>query len=182
MEKRPALNTIKIAVTGPESSGKSELAARLAATLNAALVREYAREYLDALGRQYAESDLTEIALGQINLEDQALRLKPEIMVCDTELTVIRIWALHKYGRSPAIVEGEIDSRSYDLYLLCNNDIPWEADPQRENPGLRDYFFEWYHREMTDRKLAFTIVRGCGEERFLSAYQAVKELLNQKLR
>ena len=55
-----------ITIVGPESSGKTTLARQLAADLGCPWVPEYAREYLDGLGRTYEEDDLQIIARGQL--------------------------------------------------------------------------------------------------------------------
>lgn len=61
-----------ITIVGPESSGKTTLARKLAAYLGCPWVPEYAREYLEGLGRRYEEADLKEIAAGQLEAISRA--------------------------------------------------------------------------------------------------------------
>jgi nicotinamide riboside kinase len=74
----------------------------------------------------------------------------------------------------PAWLEEEIAKRTYDLYLLCNIDIPWEYDPQREHPGLRKHFFDLYKKELIRRNFNYTIVSGDKENRFEIARKAIE--------
>ena len=60
---------IRIAITGPESTGKSTLARQLAEHYQTTWVPEFARVYLDQLGRPYEEGDLVSIAKGQLQAE-----------------------------------------------------------------------------------------------------------------
>jgi len=60
----------KIAVIGPESTGKSTICKQLAAHYNTLWCPEYAREYLVKNGTAYTYEDLLEIAKGQLSLED----------------------------------------------------------------------------------------------------------------
>ena len=58
----------KIAITGPESTGKSTLAEKLARHFNIGFIPEYSRTYLENFEGQYTENDVVEIAKGQYNL------------------------------------------------------------------------------------------------------------------
>ena len=53
---------IKVAIVGPESSGKTFLAEKLAAHYNCLWVPEYAREYLERLNAPYIQDDVEYIA------------------------------------------------------------------------------------------------------------------------
>ena len=60
---------IKIAIIGPESTGKTELARQLAEYFKAPWVPEYAREYVENLKVPYTYEDVCNIALKQIEEE-----------------------------------------------------------------------------------------------------------------
>jgi len=170
---------IRIAVTGPESTGKSQLSRELAAHYNTVFVPEYAREYIDQLHREYNFEDLDIIAKGQIAAQEHAEKKANRLLICDTELTVIKIWAEHKYHKCPLWVSENLLNYSYDLYLLCNVDIPWESDPQREHPQLRSYFFDWYYKELKDRDARVEIIEGTGISRFNKAKEAIEKMLKK---
>ena len=166
---------IRIAVTGPESTGKSMLTRQLAEKFGTVWVPEYAREYIDRLDRPYNEEDILVISRGQMEREEQKAAVAERILFCDTELTVTRIWSEVKYGRChPWIIES-LATHPYDLYLLCNIDIPWENDPQREHPDLREHLFSLYFNELTRRNCRFEVVSGLGPERLLNAIRLIRK-------
>lgn len=170
---------MKIVVTGPESSGKTTLTLALGDTLRAVVVNEVAREYIDELDRPYAESDLLVIAKAQLELEDalSSVAGSDGRIICDTELLTIRIWSEEKYGRcEPWIVE-QTERRHYDHWLLCKPDIPWEPDPQRENPHDRDRLFVKYEALLRVLGKPFTVIEGDRDQRLNAAVAACASLL-----
>ncbi len=168
----------RIAITGPESTGKSVLAEQLAARYGTRWVPEYAREYLDQLGRPYEEPDLLRIAEGQLAVEVQTEKQASGMLFCDTELTVIKIWSEVKYSRcAPEILE-LLESRRYDLYLLCDIDLPWTYDPLREHPERRRFLFDYYHRELTAMQRPFAVVQGTGSARLGNAVAIIEKFLH----
>lgn len=166
----------KIAVTGPESTGKSWLASGLAAQYSTVFVPEFARGFIEQLGRPYQYDDLLQIAKGQLSAEAEMEKQANSFIFCDTELIVIKIWSLHKYGKCHPFILEQIEKRRYDLFLLCNVDLPWQYDEQREHPHLRQYFFNWYRKELEDYGFRYSVVSGQGEERLMSAVNAVENL------
>lgn len=168
----------KVAVTGPESTGKSFLCRELAAHYNTAYVPEYAREYLDNLDREYGEDDILEIARGQLDQEHimaSELLARPirPLLFCDTEFLVTKIWSLHKFNACHPWILRQIEKNNYDLYLLCDIDLPWEPDPQREHPHLRQYFYDWYHNELQSYGFKYAIIRGQKQDRVKNAIEVV---------
>lgn len=168
---------IRIAITGPESTGKSWLAENLAKSYHTSWVPEYAREYLKKLNRPYAYDDILAIARGQMASEDLALQSTDKFLFSDTECLVTKIWCDVKYKRCHPWIIDQIERRPYDLYLLCNIDLPWQPDPQREHPHLREYLFDLYYAELNDRKLPFGIVNGSGEARLACATEIISRVL-----
>jgi NadR type nicotinamide-nucleotide adenylyltransferase len=159
----------KIAITGPESSGKTTLAAQLAAYYKTEFVPEFARSYLPTLGRDYIETDLLDIAKGQLQLENKIAAVAKKILFCDSDMTVMKIWAMEKYGRCDAWITAQQEAHHYDLYLLCAPDIPWEADPFRENPTDRNRLFALYIKELEMKNVYYIILEGGEKERLEKA-------------
>lgn len=166
----------KIAITGPESTGKSWLTAALARHYSTAYVPEFARNYIDGLERPYEQADLLQIAHGQLSAEAEKEKEAHGFLFCDTELIVIKIWSQHKYGNCDPFILKAIEKQHYDLYLLCDIDLPWEFDEQREHPQRRAYFFDWYRKELEDYCFPYSVVSGQGEERLGTAIEAVEKI------
>jgi NadR type nicotinamide-nucleotide adenylyltransferase len=170
---------LKIAITGPESTGKSTLAAQLAHHYQAPWVPEYARTYLEQLNRPYEAHDLEQIAQGQQELWAAQAALDPALLILDTELLVLKIWSEHAYGTSaPSILEG-LQKQAVDLYLLLNVDLPWEPDPQREHPHLRQFFYDWYKRELEGLGVPYVEISGSEEQRVQNAIQAIDRIIQR---
>jgi NadR type nicotinamide-nucleotide adenylyltransferase len=170
----------KIAITGPESTGKSMLAGQLADHYRTVWVPEYAREFINNLDRPYNQADILEIAKGQIRSETAICRQASELLICDTELIVTKIWSDVKFGNCDPWILNTIQNHKYNLYLLCDIDIPWAEDPQREHPHLRVHLFSLYKEELQTRKFPFFIVSGLGRDRLENAIRIVENFLNSK--
>jgi nicotinamide riboside kinase len=140
-------------------------------------VPEYARQYLQDINKPYQEADLLKIAKGQVLLEENKLQKAGKFLFSDTEMLVCKIWSEEKFGRCHPWILNQLDRQHYDLYLLCKPDLPWQADPLRENPQDRDRLFEVYRKELSLRKLPFAIVSGQGNARTKTALQAMEDIL-----
>lgn len=174
------MSTIKkIVILGGESTGKSTLSEQLAAHYHTEWVPEYARTYLQELGRPYAESDLVEIAIGQLALEEMMAEMAKGYLFCDTDLHVLKIWSEHAYGRCHGWILDRIADRNYHAYVITAPDFPWEPDPLREHPEphWREYFFKQYISEIAATNLPMCIVTGNKEERLQRAIAFVDRLI-----
>ncbi len=167
-------NLKRIAIVGPESTGKSEMAQQLAQHYQTEWVPEYARFYLNRLDRDYEQDDLLEIAKGQLAWEDERAHYAERYLFCDTNLIVIKIWSYHKYGETHPWIEEQLKSRAYDYYLLSDIDLPWKPDPQREHPKLREHFFDAYNQYLQERDLPYAVVSGYESERKRSAIESLE--------
>ncbi len=167
---------IKIALTGPESTGKTTLAKSLAKLFQVEWYPEYAREYLQERKGKYDESDLLKIALGQEKIRSN-ISTHDQIQIFDTENTVIKVWSSFKYGRiSEKIIELQ-NSQRFNHYFLCSpDDIEWEDDPLREHPQQRKELFAIYLKELENLKVSFTILKGSAESRLEQAAEIIEEL------
>lgn len=168
----------KVVVIGPECTGKSDLSQFLANHFQTEWVPEYARGYLDNLVRPYQQHDLTTIAHGQLRLEDKSMLHSSRVMICDTNLYVIKVWSEFKYGKCDDEILKLINERKYDLYLLTYIDIPWEADPLREHPDKRQQLYEIYLAEMRNQPVPFVEIKGDRATRETLAIDSVNNLLN----
>ncbi len=166
----------KIVLTGPESTGKTTLAAKLATHFQSRWVPEYARAYIDQLERDYQQSDLLEIAKGQIRQEQLFATPNLPYLFCDSDLITIKIWSDYKYQSTHPWIEQQIQKRSYDLYLLCAPDIPWQPDPQRENPNGRDALFKTYKDTLLALHKNFVEINGSSTQRWQQALNAIQKL------
>ncbi len=168
----------KIAITGPESTGKSDLAKALARHYYAQWVPEYAREYIDNLNRPYRYEDIEQIAKGQLEIEKRKAATATNLLFCDTEFLVTKIWSEYVFGQCSQWILDQVKWHTYDLYLLMDIDLPWQYDPQREHPHKREELFGIYKQELVNNGFDFRIVSGYGTKRVSNAIQYVDDLIN----
>jgi NadR type nicotinamide-nucleotide adenylyltransferase len=172
------LSIKKIVVIGPESTGKSTLSEGLANSLHTVWVPEYARGYLEGLGRDYNETDLLAIAKGQLATEDEQAIKANEYLICDTDLYVVKVWSEAKYGYCHKDILEEIAQRKYDLYLLTYIDVLWTDDPLREHPEPheREYFYKQYAEIVQNSGVPWVDVHGNEQQRLEQSLNAIKAL------
>ena len=172
------MSVIKIAVTGPESSGKSQLSEALARHYGTSWAREYAREYLPEEGGTYGLSDLDEICRGQIRNEERAIKSADELCFFDTDMLVLKVWSEFRFGTLSPVLQAAIEERTYDLRLLCRPDLPWHPDPLRESPSAaeREELFAIYRSELEAVGAKYFIVDGLGEDRLRNALRFLKSV------
>lgn len=165
---------IKIAFTGPESSGKTTLAKQISEKWNGTYVEEFARKFLEGKS-SYTQNDLDLIANGQMKLWN----ISSEFLVADTEITVICIWSLYKYGTISDQILSLFSQQQFDLLFLCKPDIPWEFDVLRENPVNRAELFDLYHSFLLEKKQNFVVVEGNEQQRLSIVDSAIASLLKK---
>ena len=174
----PQRNIYRISITGTESTGKTVLAEQLAAHYKTIFVPDYSRSYIERLDGKYNHTHVLEIAKGIIAQETKMLRYAHRILFSDNDLTNIKIWLKYYKWHVPDWLEHEIVKRKYDLYLLCNIDIPWKADSQRANPEDRLELFNSFVESLTDIEANFSHVKGKEEKRLGSAIELIDEFLS----
>ena len=167
----------KIAITGPESTGKSTLADKLARHFEVDFIPEYSRTYLENFEGHYTENDVVEIAKGQYNLILEEEKKNPEILLADTETIVCKIWVEYVFKHSNETIDEILKKQDFDLYLLCDIDLPWVYDPLRENPNIeeRKELFDIYKNTLTKMNVPFEIVSGDDEERVNDAINIINK-------
>ncbi|MEO6332181.1 MAG: ATP-binding protein [Gemmatimonadaceae bacterium] len=146
---------VLVCVTGPESTGKTTLARRLAEWLDTEWVPEASRRYAVRKGSELLASDVSPIAREHIELADDAVeRVRARgatALVLDTDLISTVVYARHYYDAVPAwIVRAQRDRRA-DLYLLCDVDVPWVPDGARDRPENRAAMCDLFRRALAAR-------------------------------
>jgi NadR type nicotinamide-nucleotide adenylyltransferase len=158
----------KIVIIGPESTGKSTLCRQLAEHYQTVWCPEFARQYLTIIGRPYNYEDLLTIAHGQLQLEDRILpEAKNELYFIDTDMYVMKVWCEVVFGRCENWILKQIAQRHYDLYLLCNTDLPWEKDALREYPDLvfRNKLLKMYRDILINSGVPWAMISGTDAQR-----------------
>jgi NadR type nicotinamide-nucleotide adenylyltransferase len=168
---------VKIAIVGPESTGKSTMSAYLAKHYHTVWVPEFAREYCEKLTEPCTWQDEINMFYGQLALEAEYLPKANRLLICDTTFITVKIWSDHTFGRTPQEVLDELPKHPYDLYLLLDIDLPWEEDPLRDFPHLRQHFMDVWYKELDALGANYVLISGSAQERYDNAEKAVDEFL-----
>jgi len=187
----------KIVVIGPESTGKSTLCTLLAQHYKTQCCPEFAREYLLQHGTNYSFEDLLTIAKGQLELEEKYIENvnreslivnnvnspltthHSPLLFIDTDMYVMKVWCEYVFGKCHQFILDEIVKRKYDLYLLCNIDLPWVKDELREYPNEqpRKELYKIYKDILINQNTPWVDISGNYDERLQKAIEAINNII-----
>jgi len=153
------------------------LSKQLSTYFKAVYVAEYSREYLKEKGLNYNLDDVIAIASGQLQREEHQAGKAVELLFCDTDPLVDKIWCEVVFGSCPFLIAQQFSKHVYDLYLLCYPDIIWEPDPLRENPDNRLELFHLYEKTLKEAGFNYRVITGQGYLRIIKAINFVKEII-----
>ncbi len=167
----------KIVLVGPESTGKTTLAQQLAIHFETVCTTEMARPYLEKQQGNYVFTDLEKIAQLQLIEEKNKLQEAKKILICDTNLLVIKIWSEYKYERCASFILNNFEKENNETYLLCYPDFAWQYDDLREHPDENERLkiFNIYEAELIALNKKFIVLKGNEENRFKEASDFIKE-------
>ena len=182
--KQKQSRLLKIALFGPESTGKTTLAKQLASHFETAWVAEYTREYLQEKWDKTAQicdaNDMIPIALGQIKAENDLLTTANKYLFCDTNLLVTQIFSETNYGFCPPSIQEAAQKHEYDLFLLTDIDVPWEKDDLRNSAEKRTADFLIFKQALITNQKPFITVSGDADFRLTKAIALIDDLTKAK--
>lgn len=177
MDKMEDRGLRKIAIIGAESTGKTQLCEELAQHYHTQWVPEYAREYFNNSDiYNYTLKDLEIIAEKQVEWEHKTFEKANNFLFCDTALLTLKIWAELEFGTCPNSIKELINKNPYDHFLITNNDVEWEKDPQRLNKYSRQLIYEMNRKEAEKSGKTFSLITGKGRERSQIAIRGIFDL------
>lgn len=162
----------RVALEGPESTGKSTLALHLARRGGFAYAPEWAKGYIEHLvrtGRDFVEADLVDIARGQAASERAVERSANRVVVHDSTLLTTMVWGLFRYGRCDPRIERMFEAeeaRAPRTRWILTPETPFVADAHRnvaenpDRPETRERFLDLMLRECERRGLPHRLLRG----------------------
>jgi len=183
----PRSGPLVVVVIGSECTGKTTLAAALAAQFHAPWSREYAREYVEARQAPLDQQDVEPIARGQLNgeqvAEDAAAGNDSRIVVRDTDLVSTAVYSRHYYGVCPEWIARVARQRAGDVYLLLCPDVPWVPDGlQRDRPdeASRAEMHARFRSALASIDARVVEIRGTWTERLALARAAVTAMIEER--
>ena len=171
--KQQATSHIKVAIYGPESTGKTTLAKQLAEHFSTNWVAEYARDYLqlkwESTQQTCTPEDLLPIAIGQVALENASLQTATDFIFCDTNLMVTKVYSEMYYQTCDPVLEKAARKHKYDLFFLTDIDVPWEADDLRDRPQQREEALAQFEAALVANQKPYIRLSGSKEARLSAA-------------
>jgi nicotinamide riboside kinase len=165
-----------IVVTGAESTGKSALCEWLARYYGVPYLPEFARKYVENLGRRYDYTDIETIARMQVQQFNELKSRSHTVFFADTWLIITKIWFEEVFQKVPAWVEMEIQQAEIDLFLVCDTDLPWIPDHVRENGGeKREYLQNRYIECIRNYGFNYEIIKGKNSSRNYNAVRCLEQ-------
>lgn len=180
LQKTGATEIIRIAIFGPESTGKTTLAKQLADHYKTVWVPEYARDYLQKKWDKNQSVcdiyDMLPIAYGQTKLENDSALIANKYLFCDTNLMVTKVFSEMYYDFCDTLLDKAARAHQYDLFFLTDIDVPWEKDDIRDSPEGRESVFSVFKQSLIDHKKPFITLSGDKETRLNTAISILNDL------
>ena len=174
----------RVVLYGPESTGKTTLAQALANHFQTEWVREFARDYLQKKWEEEqaacTQKDLPIIVAGQLELENQKVIKANQVLFCDTNVMVTRVWSeTHFNGYCDPQILYYSENLVYDLYLLTGIDIPWLKDDLRDRPNDRQLMFDHFKKTLVQHKKNYYLLEGDHKTRLKKAVEIMNDFLKK---
>lgn len=164
-----------ICLHGAESTGKTTLAAALAAETGALTVGEYGRSHCEAHKDPLTLDDLLLIGRAQQAMIGAASEWAGPLLLVDTDALMTAAWCEMLLGTRPAEL---MAAPRADLYLLLEPDLPWIDDGTRffSDPAERHRFAMIVSQVLEDAGVPYVRISGHGETRLAAARAAIGAL------
>jgi nicotinamide riboside kinase len=174
---------LKIAVFGPERTGKSTLAKQLAEHYNTGWASEFAQDYWQQKeGHQQnnAPEDLMPIAIGHTKRENDGVAVANTYFFSDSCLLATKVFSERYFQFCDPILDKAARKHQYDLFFLTDVDVPLSLDDLWDYPTDRLENFNTYRKALIDHKKPYITISGDAETRLKKAIAIIEELTMAK--
>ncbi|GIV37381.1 MAG: hypothetical protein KatS3mg032_1760 [Cyclobacteriaceae bacterium] len=170
---------ILVCFYGPESTGKTVMARKMAQLFHTEWVPEVARELITS--NDFSREDIITIGRAQTERIFAKLRKANRILFCDTDLITTQIYSRHYLGVVPPVLYELEKMVAYDRYFLFDIDVPWVSDGLRDQGSetQRQHLFGMFKKELERRMIPYVTVHGTWEEREQIIIKETERLLNK---
>ena len=169
----------RVCILGAESTGKTTLAEALATRFGTVWNPEYGRIYTEVgrpPGAAWQSWEFAHIARVHCRYEDFLAGLADRVLFCDTDAFTTAVFH-EAYLGERATGFDDLVVRLYDLYLVCDLDVPFQHDGWREFEEQRRWMHERLLQRAQESGSPWLLVGGDEETRLAAAADAVEKLL-----
>jgi len=170
---------IKVVFLGSVSTGKSTITEALAKRHNTTFASEYGREYWDKhqIDRRLSLEAFNEIALGHIEREEKAFLSANKYCFIDTNTITTYMFALDYHGAAPELLTQLATENAfrYDLFFLCEDDIPYDDTWDRSGDQKRHAFQKQIIADLETRRIPYIPLKGDLETRMRRVDEVLSE-------
>ena len=171
----------KICIVGPESTGKSTLAKKLAEHFQTVHVPEYAYTVISKKGKDNLElKDMEIIARGQKASEEALAQQANKVIFSDTDTMTTSLWSQMLFQDCPDWVTKEAKNNPYDLYFLMDTGQEWMDDVHRYSPETQEEFMKACEKRLAQMNVPYIKLSGNWDARFEKAKAAVNSYMTQQ--
>ncbi len=169
----------KIVFVGAMSTGKSTLTEALAKRYNTTFASEYGRDYWAKfqVDRRITLEAFDEITIGHLAREEKAFQESNRYCFIDTNAITTYMYALDYHGKAPDLLEKTASENymRYDLFFLCDDDIPYDDTWDRSGDQKRHVFQKQIIADLLQRRIPFIVLRGSLEERMAKVVKTLAQ-------
>lgn len=168
--------TRRIGLIGGECTGKSVLASALAQALDAVVVPEVLRSFVQEHGRAPRADEQRDIMDRQARAEAQAAEVGAHWLIGDPAPLMTAVYSVVYFQDESLVDEAVSHASAYDLVIWCDEDIPWVPDDgQRDGPEFRTAEHTVIARLVRERmsQVPTVLVSGSLDERVSTAILAL---------
>ncbi|MCB5188025.1 ATP-binding protein [Methylobacillus caricis] len=159
---------LRIAILGAESTGKSMLAAALAAHYHTIWVPEYLREFVETRQRTPHAEEQFLIAATQREREAESEPRANRLLFCDTSPLITALYSEYYFGQADAELAALAAQHDYAATIVTAPTTPWIADGlQRESDAVRQHVHDQLIRKLYDTGIAYRLVDGSTRQRVM---------------
>lgn len=170
---------LRIAILGAEATGKSTLAAALAAHYHTLWVPEYLREFVETTQRPPVAEEQWLIATTQRlrEAESAAQMLSSaaqddRFLFCDTTPLMTAIYSEHYFVRADPALASLAAAHDYAATIVTAPSMPWVADGmQRDSDAVRQKVHHTLLHKLHEADISYRLVDGSLQQRVLQSIE-----------
>lgn len=172
---------VKVVFLGAMSTGKSTITQALANRYQTTFASEYGRDYWTQhqVDRRIDFAAFDEIAAGHIKREEGCFQQANQYCFVDTNAITTYMFCLDYHGKAPDyLTQMALENASrYDLFFLCEDDIPYDDTWDRSGDQKRHVFHKQIIADLHQRRIPYISLQGTLEQRMTQVDKVLRQFV-----